>query len=358
MEHNVTINTVAELAGTSKTTVSFYLNGKFDKLSAATRKRIEKAIEDTNFHPNLAARSLSRNRTKLVGVILGDLTNNFSNEIIKGIETVTIAEKYQIVFGNSGYDPSIEKQYIEQMLNMGVDGLIIQPTERFADTGKKLETLGVPVVFFDSEVPSPHACRVKTGTDSATLEAAEKCMKMGYEDFLMITADPEVLSTRRERADSFQKALRKYDKPCKIKVIGPQTNPEELTGCIEENIRLNRRSLIFVPTCWALSTVYLALKKYHQLIPQNIGLLGFDNTEWTRLATPSITTIVQPVFEEGRQAMKLLIDLLEGCEKPPVSRVLNCTVNWCESTAPQEREKNVGSSGTGLNNTKKQEEPL
>lgn len=333
MENNVTINTVAELAGTSKTTVSFYLNGKFEKMSAETRKRIEKAIEATNFHPNLAARSLNRGRTKLVGVILGDLTNNFSNEIVKGIEAVSLPEKYQIVFGNTGYDPAVEQQYIEQMLNMGVDGLIIQPTNRFADTWKRLETLGVPVVFFDSEVPSPGACRVKTGTDAATLEAARECLKMGYEDFLMITADPEVLSTRRERAESFREALGQNGRTCRTEVIDPKTRPEELTRLVENTVRLNRRTLIFVPTCWALSTVYLALKKYRQLIPQNIGLVGFDNTEWTLLATPSITTIVQPVFEEGKQAMKLLVGLLEGCEKAPVSRMLDCTVNWCESTA-------------------------
>lgn len=339
MANNVTINTIAEIAGTSKTTVSFYLNGKYEKMSAATRERIEKAIEETNFHPNLAARSLNRNRTKLVGVILGDLTNNFSNEIVKGIETVALPEKYQIVFGNSGYDPAVEKQYIEQMLNMGVDGLIIQPTLQFLDTGKRLETLGVPVVFFDSAVPAPNACLVKTGTDAATLEAAEECLKMGYEDFIMITADPEVLSTRRERTESFRKALSSRGMHCETRMIGPGTSPEELTSYVEENLRLNRRTLIFVPTCWALSTVYLALKKYRHLIPQNIGLMGFDNTEWTRLATPSISTIVQPVFEEGRQAMKLLIDLLEGCEKAPVSRVLACTVNWCESTAPGARER-------------------
>lgn len=342
MQNNVTINTIAEMAGISKTTVSFYLNGKFEKMSAATRKRIEQAIEATNFHPNLAARSLNRSRTKLVGVILGDLTNNFSNEIVKGIETIALPEKYQIVYGNSGYDPAVEEQYIGQMLNMGVDGFILQPTRRLASSEKRLDTLGAPIVLFDSEVPLPTACRVKTGTDSATRQAAEACLDMGYEDFLMITADPDVLSTRRERTESFLAALDKHGRRCKTKVIGPRTHPEELTGYLEENIRLNRRTLIFVPTCWALSTVYLSLKKYRPLIPQNIGLMGFDNTEWTRLAAPSITTIVQPVLEEGRQAMRLLIDLLEGCEKAPVSRVLDCTVNWCESTAPGPNQPKTG----------------
>lgn len=87
MQRKVTIKDIAELAKTSKTTVSFYLNGKFDKMSEETKNRIKSTIEATNYKPSIAARSLNAKSTKLIGVVIGDITNSFSNQIVKGIES-------------------------------------------------------------------------------------------------------------------------------------------------------------------------------------------------------------------------------------------------------------------------------
>ena len=85
MKDKVTISNIAELAKVSKTTVSFYLNGHFHKMSEQTRERIRQAIEDTGFQPNAAARSLNAKETRLLGVIIGDITSGFANQLIKGI---------------------------------------------------------------------------------------------------------------------------------------------------------------------------------------------------------------------------------------------------------------------------------
>ncbi len=331
-ENSVTINTVAQLARTSKTTVSFYLNGKFEKMSEETRRRIEKAIETTRYRPNLAARCLNRKRTRMVGVILGDVANSFSNQIVRGIENITLQEDYQIVLGNSNYDSQIERKYIERMVNMGVDGLIVQPTLQFPDVGKKLETLGVPIVFLDSSARSAANSRVGTDSRTATRKAAEACLARGYEDFLMLTADPGQLSTRKDRTSGLSEVLEKAGKTCASLLLRSDTTPDEIAAFVTEHLRLNRHTLIFVPTCWALPTVYLALGNFRNLIPDTVGLLGFDNTEWTRFSVPSITTIVQPVYEEGRAAMRILSDILSGKQEKPVTRMLGCTISWCEST--------------------------
>lgn len=333
-ENSVTITTVAQLAHTSKTTVSFYLNGKFEKMSDETRRRIEKAIETTGYRPSLVARCLNQKRTKMVGVILGDITNSFSNQIVKGIENTALQEDYQIVFGDSGYDCGIEQKYIDRMLNIGVDGLIVQPTLQFPDIGKKLETLGVPIVFLDSSATKAKNSRVGTDSSAATREAMETCIAKGYEEFLLLTADPDKLSARKDRTSSFAKVLKSAGKSCASFLLRPDTTPAEIAGFVTEHLHLNRRTLIFVPTCWALPTVYLALGNFRNLIPDAIGILGFDNTEWTRFSVPSITTIVQPAYEEGQLAMRLLSDILTGKQKDPVARMLDCTISWCESTEP------------------------
>lgn len=139
MQRKVTINDIADLAKTSKTTVSFYLNGRFDKMSQETKSRIKEAIEATNYKPSIAARSLNAKATKLIGVVIGDITNSFSNQIVKGIESKAQEFGYQIIIGNSNYDPSREDELIEKMLNLGVDGFIIQPTSNFRKYSRIIE---------------------------------------------------------------------------------------------------------------------------------------------------------------------------------------------------------------------------
>ncbi|HBG55639.1 MAG TPA: transcriptional regulator [Ruminococcaceae bacterium] len=332
-ENSVTINTVARMARTSKTTVSFYLNGKFEKMSAETRGRIQKAIEATRYRPNLAARCLNRKRTKMVGVILGDVANLFANQVVRGIESVTLPENYQIVLGNSNYDGRTERIYIERMVNMGVDGLIVQPTLQFPDVGKKLKALGVPIVFLDSSARRTANSRVGTDSRTATRRAVEACLERGYDDFLMLTADPGKLSARQDRVSAFLGVLKKAGKACATLPLHSDTSPGEISAFVAGHLRLNRHTLLFVPNCWALPTVYLALRNFRNLIPNTVGVLGFDNTEWTRFSAPSVTTVVQPVYEEGREAMRILSDILSGKRKEPVARMLECAVDWGESTA-------------------------
>ena len=108
----VTINDIAKLANTSKTTVSFYLNQKYDRMSLDTRRRIEKVIRETNYVPSILARSLNDKQTKLIGVLIGDITNTFSNLLVKGAESVAQKRGYQMIMGNSNYSQDDESKYI------------------------------------------------------------------------------------------------------------------------------------------------------------------------------------------------------------------------------------------------------
>ncbi|MCC9753196.1 LacI family DNA-binding transcriptional regulator, partial [Streptococcus agalactiae] len=107
----MTINDIAQLSKTSKTTVSFFLNQKFEKMSDETRQRIQEVIDETGYRPSTIARSLNSKKTKLLGVLIGDITNTFSNQIVKGIEHITKQKGYQIIVGNSNYDAKSEEDY-------------------------------------------------------------------------------------------------------------------------------------------------------------------------------------------------------------------------------------------------------
>lgn len=325
----ITIKEVAHLANTSKTTVSFYLNGKTGKMSEETRQRIEKVIKETNYKPSIVARSLN---SKLLGILIGDITNTFSNQIVKGIEEVASKSGYQLILGTSNYNHAREENYIERMLSLGVDGFIVQPTAQFRKISKKVEKTGKSMVFFDSSLYDYKTKWVKTNNYDATYEATIDCIKKGYKKFILITADPSLLSTRIERVSGYIDALAAYDLVCeKLIVEDDKTDPKKITDFLADHVNVKEKELIFVPNCWALPMVFIALKDYYNLMP-NLGLVGFDNTEWTNFASPSITTIVQPAFQEGKRAATILIDQIECRNEENGQQVLDCSINWNEST--------------------------
>ena len=140
MSEKITIKEIACRAQTSKTTVSFYLNGRTDKMSEETRQRIAKVIEETNYRPSVAARLLNAKETKLIGVIIGDITNSFANQIVKGIDDIAREKRYQLIVGNSNYILENEEDYVNRMLAMGVDGFIVQPSSKFDQLVDKIKT--------------------------------------------------------------------------------------------------------------------------------------------------------------------------------------------------------------------------
>ncbi|MCB2307646.1 LacI family DNA-binding transcriptional regulator [Clostridium estertheticum] len=326
----ITIREIANLACTSKTTVSFYLNGKTEKMSEKTRQKIAEVIKETNYKPSIAARSLNSKSSKLLGIMIGDITNTFSNQIVKGIEDIASKKGYQLIVANSNYDYSREGNLIDRMLSMGVDGFIVQPTIQFKEISKKAKK---PMVFFDSNVNDYKTKWVKTNNYDATYEATVVCINKGYKKFILITADPSLLSTRKERTSGYIDALLDNDLVYEKLIVedNDENNPKKILDFLVKHINGKEKELIFVPNCWALPMVFIALKDYYFLMP-DLGLMGFDNTEWTNFATPSITTIVQPAFKEGQQAASILIDQIESKNDENGQQVLECIVNWNEST--------------------------
>ncbi|MFV0550349.1 MAG: LacI family DNA-binding transcriptional regulator [Anaerorhabdus sp.] len=331
MSSKLTINDIARLSATSKTTVSFYLNGKTDKMSQSTQERIKNVIEKTNYQPNAIARSLNAKSMQLIGVIIGDITNTFANQIVKGIDDVAKEKDYQLIIGNSNYDFKVERQYIERMLAMGVDGFIVQPTIEFELIEKELLSQSKPIVYIDSQSRNTKGLWVKTNNYEAVLEATEGLIAKGYTNFIMITADPSVLTTRMERARGFKDALALKGVECKTMIISNDTTSDEIKKYIDNNIK-DEKTCVFVPNCWGLPKVFLALKDYRHLIPDKLGLLGFDNLEWTEFSFPTVSTIVQPAYNEGEKAARILIDRIEGCNEEAPNQILKCHINFNEST--------------------------
>ena len=326
----LTIKDIAKLADVSKTTVSFYINGNYDKMSNETKEKIKKIIDETGFRPSNIARSLNNKKSKLIGVVIGNITNSLSNQIVKGIDDCAHKHGYQLIVGNSNFNKSAEEQYLRSMSGIGVDGFIIQPTSYYDEIVSKIN-FKEDVVFIDSLKNDSKGMWIKTNNYEAVLDALEILMEYGYEHYIMVSEDPHILTTRMERYRGFIDILKLNNKSFET-IIVENNCSEYLKDEFSKRLDTNKKTLVFAGTNLLLSEVYQSLKDYIHLIPEKLGLIGFDSLEWTNLVTPSVTTIVQPSYEEGYKACEMLIDKMEGLNKELPNQIFKCEINFKDST--------------------------
>lgn len=329
----ITINDIAAMAGTSKTTVSFYLNGKTGRMSEDTQERIKAAIAKTGYEPSPIARGMNAKRTQLLGVIIGDITNTFSNQIVKGVEGVAAKAGYRVLVSSSNHSRTDERAYIDRLLAVGVDGFIVQPTAQFKEISKVIEDAGKQLVFFDSKFYDFASNWVKTDNYEATSRAVGECERRGYRRFLLVAAPPQLLSSRIERTSGFVDALEAAEMGfTQFEIENDEVDVEKLREFLRANIDGTTPTLVFAPNCWALPDVYVAMREFYPLMPTHVGLLGFDNTEWASVASPSVSVVTQPAFEEGAEACRILLDLIQNKGDVNPHQVLDCHVQWGATT--------------------------
>lgn len=328
-----TISDIAAMANTSKTTVSFYLNGKTERMSQETQDRIQRAIRDTGYEPSPLARGMNAKQSNLIGVIIGDITNTFANQIVKGIDRVASAAGYRLLVCSSNFNRADELAYIDRLLALGVDGFIVQPTAQFKELSASISDAGKQLVFIDSKLYDFTSNWVKTDNYEASYQAIGACIDKGYERFLVVTATPGLISSRIERFSGFVDALEAHGLGfAQFLIEDNQVDRERVRAFLHEHVDGTTPTLAFAPNCWALPDIYMACRDLYPLMPDRLGLLGFDNTEWAGVASPSVSVVVQPAEAEGEQAARILLDQISGEGKIDPHQVLGCSVQWGSST--------------------------
>lgn len=315
----LTINEIAEKAGVSKTTVSFYLNGKTNKMSEETKHRIQQIIDETGYEPSAAARAMKSKNTGVVGVILSDVSDSYCAKFLKGIEDVANTQEYQVIVGSSEMTFRSEQEYVERMLKLGVEGFIIQSTYRFGMLASELEKKRKPIIYLGSRPYDFKGRYIKENNYECVYQTISGFVKKGYETFIIISDDDEIDSgIGYETSRGFKDALLDANMKGNTIYISHEMRSAQVFEILEASINLDRKNLIFAASQHILKVVYQAIRNfpdYMNLFPEKIGLIGFDTEGWTRLTTPQVSAIIAPAYEEGMRAMKELFAVLEGKNK-------------------------------------------
>ncbi|WP_036225883.1 LacI family DNA-binding transcriptional regulator [Mesoaciditoga lauensis] len=310
----VRIKDIAKSLNVSTTAVSKALNHK-PGISQELRARILKKAEEMGYIVNSLARGMATSRTFTVGVIVSDIMNPFSSELISAAEVVFYARKYNLVICNTGENPQKEREYLELLASRRVDGILTSHGTEGQNLSiyKSLIRHGMKVVFFDRVVENINADSVSVDNIDAIYKAVKYLVKLGHKK---IGAIYGILSSYpgSQRLEGFKNAIFDAGIILRKEWIKPGYFKEKES--YEQTIKILRKkehptAIIAMNNLMTLGVVK-AIKDLNMNIPNDISVIGFDDADWMSIFTPTITTIAQPSKAIGMTAATLLLDAIEN----------------------------------------------
>ncbi len=333
-----TMRDVARLARVSVTTVSSTVNGR-GGVSAELTQRVEDAIATLDYHPNEVARGLKVNRTFTIGIILPDVSNLFFNDILGGVESEARRNGYSVILCDSSEDPVQEQELLTVLIRRRVDGILLASTQASL-AESRLAMRRPPIVCFDRDPGGFEGPAVVVDNVRASYEATRHLIQLGHQHIAII-AGPETTLTGRERLEGFRMALQEAHLPLPEVYIRP--GGFSMEGAHREALEVlhlsNPPTAILVCNNRMTLGLMRALRDLGLKCPQDVSVVGFDDFDWSDLFSPRLTTIVQPSYEMGKQATKMLVQVIQAPDQHFESGgrnrlVLNAELRVRESTAP------------------------
>jgi LacI family transcriptional regulator len=301
-----TMKDVARLAGVSVATVSAVINGTA-VVSAMRAKKVREAMEALDYHPDQVARSLRTGRSRVVGMIVPDITNPFYPEVILGVEQAARNAGYSVILCNSNEDPLQEKRHLNELFARRVDGVLIACSD-VQHAYDRLLRRRFPLVFFDRIPAGLTGEAVSTDNVEGGYLATRHLIELGHEQIAMISGSP-FLSTHLARTEGFRKAMQQAHLPIRaeyllaagLQIQGGYDTAVQLLGLADPP------TAIFSSNNRTLLGLVRAIGELGIDCPEQISIVGFDDFAWTENFHPKLTTVVQPTFEMGSRAMETLL---------------------------------------------------
>lgn len=336
----VTIREVARNAGVSIGTVSHVLNDT-TPVKNELRKRVLETIRTLGYKPNKLARGFRRNQTSLLGMVIPDIVNPFFPALVRGAEDGAHQESYNLVLCNTDNDPEKEAQYLGELRDHRMAGVILIPAGNSEVNSLLDETLdGIPIVCLDRRPQFWGGDSVTVDNENGSSVATEYLVKLGHRNIAMISG-PHHISSAVERKEGFRAAMRKY----KV-VVEPGYIQEgqysRISGYEKTRILLSLRprpTAIVAANDMMAYGALAAIREAGLDCPRDVSLIGFDDLELSEFMDPPLTTIAQPMYQMGTKGVDLLMRRIEGVRKPPVHLTLATEMKLRRSVEPLSKKR-------------------
>lgn len=303
-----TITDVADRAGVSISTVSRVVRAG-GEVSEATRRRVQEVIDEIGYRPSSIARALVSGESKVVALLVSDLSNPFYPQLAKAIEQEASEAGYALVICNTDDDDASARRYVERLLRQGLDGIIY--ASGCGNEEELLDLIGEPRrMVFANRRPSIESCsHVVSDNVDGSRTLTRHLLELGHRRIGFV-GGPAFATNARERLDGFHEALREYPDATALVAVGPfakETGLQTVGGWLDDGFPLT--AVIGVNDTVALGALEAVLDRGLR-VPEDVAVAGFDNVDLASSALLRLTTVAQDIQEMGRLAVRMLLDQL------------------------------------------------
>jgi LacI family transcriptional regulator len=306
------ISEIARRANVSTATVSRTIN-QSGAVKSETARKVWRAIEELKYYPNSHARALVSGRSRLLGLIVSDISNPFFPELIRAFESLAMHHQYDLLLTSTDYQTPRMTLCLRRMLERKVDGVAIMTSEMDVGLIKELSRRGVPLVFMDVGQVGPRMSHVSMDYAGGIRQAVDHVVALGHERIAFISG-PLDLHSARTRRQAFLDGMRAHGVRPDRRLLREGTHTAE-GGQIAMTslLRLSSR-----PTAVVSSNDWTAIGALHAIhaaglrVPDDISLVGFDDIPLASYTNPALTTVRMSAGDVGSTAFQALFSLIGG----------------------------------------------
>ncbi|MER2109382.1 MAG: LacI family DNA-binding transcriptional regulator [Desemzia incerta] len=303
----VTLKDIAKAANVSGTTISRYLNGKFDYMSKDTRQTIERVIKELDYRPSNIARSLKSQKSMLLGAVIADIENPFSNTIIKGLSDRANELNYSLMVAVSDGSKEQEQKHIQRFLDNRVDGLVINTVGENEDYLVSLKNEHVPIVLLDKSISEKSYDCITSNNYDLSKELTQHLVEEGFASIGYFTPTIKSNTVQQSRSQALEDVLKDHSEIEMKQYVMAKGQTDLLIEAIESFFKLPEPRVLIAANGLILLNVLKEIEKMGKRIAVDYGICGFDDILAASIISPGITTVAQNSYGLGKESASLLV---------------------------------------------------
>jgi len=308
-----TIKDLAEYTGLSITTISLVLNDKAYKIPQNTKDIIFNAAKELNYRPNLVAVGLVKKKTHTIGLIISDIRNIFFSNLAKGVEDECRLKGWNLILCNTNDMHIRDMEYIRVLADKGVDGILYAMS---ADSNERkinesinlIKELKIPYIMIDRYIEGIDSITIATNHTKGGYLATKHLIDLGHKRIACITG-PLYLIDSINRLIGYKNALKEAGISFESKLIFEGSYTFESGIEAINYLRNENYTAVFAFNDMSAYGAYKQLRNYNRNVPDDVSLVGYDDIFFSELLDVPLTTINQPIYNIGKEAADLLINI-------------------------------------------------